>query len=1099
MKSPPYTFWNLPWFEKARRSDAVRYSFSLLCTAGAMIAWVLMDAPLADATPYQVLLPFVALAAWFGGTGPGILTTVGCTLWAITHSDGDVASLHQQLELVLFFPIGAFIAGLCGSLGKAREVAQTTANQLAISQQRYQSIVETASEGIWMTDTDFKTIFVNARMASLLGTTPDDMLGRKVNDYLFPEDQDVPALNVAHNLGQGHYNTESRYRHSSGEPIWFLVNVSLQQNAAGQLTGYLALHTDITERRRQSQELKRSNDRFERATKAVAGYIYEQDLKTDTIFRSSGFMDVLGYDPTRIPNTQQWWREQLNPADLPHFEAMAQISHTQGEQFSLEYRARHADGSYRWLWDRGLVIRDEDGGIQCVVGSVSDISARRSMEMALRESEANFRQLADSMPQIVWSSNPRGVPDYFNRRWYEYSGQADGTVGSGSWEAFHHPEDAARVRSEWENAMASAVPFRAQIRLRDKHGGYRWFLCRANPVFDGTGEQIVRWFATATDIDEQKHAADSQTFLANVGVLLGGSLDPQITLEQVTRLAVPHLGDWCFVALKNSEGVPEMVAAAHRSTEKLAAFWKRHTKYGFVNSATQGFPWVIRTGQPEIVEQTNEQMWRETIPQEEYRQEIREASHRSTMIVPLEVRGQILGAIGFSYAETDRHFSESDLPLAQELARRAAIAIENARLYRQLQDADRRKDEFLAMLAHELRNPLAAISGARSLMDELLEGEAKIITGTPRAILERQISQLSRLVDDLLDVSRITRGKIELRRKHVDFCDIVRNALDGVRPLILSRRHNLQVELPQGPVPVDADPARLGQIVSNLVTNAAKYTDPSGQITVSLGVSGHEAILRVRDNGTGLSPEMLQSIWGLFVQSDRTLERSQGGLGIGLTLVKSLAEMHGGRVGASSEGLGQGSEFFVALPLLAPQPETEQQTLRQPVSNSIPETGALESEISVSKAKRESNVPSKTTSNSSTSNASISNASTSKAPKSRILVVDDNEDAAMMLCAYLESCGHDVQVAHDGAQGLILACGWQPDVALLDIGMPGMDGYEVARKLRTLPEGVGMRLIAVTGYGQPADRDLAIEAGFNFHLTKPVDIEELKRMIETGN
>jgi signal transduction histidine kinase len=286
------------------------------------------------------------------------------------------------------------------------------------------------------------------------------------------------------------------------------------------------------------------------------------------------------------------------------------------------------------------------------------------------------------------------------------------------------------------------------------------------------------------------------------------------------------------------------------------------------------------------------------------------------MIVPLEVRGKILGAVGFSYAESDCHYSNAHLPLAQELARRAAIAIENARLYRQLQDADRRKDEFLAMLAHELRNPLAAISGARSLLDAILEGEAKTLTGTPRAILERQTSHLARLVDDLMDVSRITRGKIELRRQTVDFNEIIRSALDGVRPLILSRRHDLSIDLPPEAVQVNADPARLGQIVSNLVTNAAKYTDPGGQIFVSLSTKDSDAVLRVRDNGTGLRPDMIGSIWDLFVQNDRTLDRSQGGLGIGLTLVKSLAEMHGGRVGVHSEGLGKGSEFWVAIPRL---------------------------------------------------------------------------------------------------------------------------------------------------------------------------------------
>lgn len=1062
MKFLQPAFWNWPWLETARRSDTARYGFSLVCTLGAALSWAVMDAPLIDSTPYQVMLPFVALAAWFGGSGPGILASATTALWAVTHSNGEFVSLHQQLELLLYFPIGAFISALCGSLVAARQQAQKSTDELNVSEARYRSIVETASEGIWMTDADFVTTFVNGRMASLLGTTPDQILGRKVSDFLFDHDRDVPARNVAAHFEEGHYDTESRYRHSSGTAIWFQVNVSLLRDASNAVTGYLALHTDITERRRKDEELRRSNERFERATQAVAGYIYEHDLQSGSIYRSGGFLDLLGHAPQQTPPTFDWWRAQVHPDDLSYFDGAVGASLPQEEQFSLEYRVRHADGSYRWLWDRILVVRDANGEAEYMIGFISDISARRSAEVSLRESEANFRQLADSMPQIVWSSNPRGVPYYFNQRWYDYSGLEEGSVGLDSWEAFHHPDDSARVRAEWDEAMTNRAAFRCELRLREKNGKYRWFLCRANPVIDPATGEVSRWFGTATDIDEQRRATDAQTFLAEVGVLLSGSLDPQITLEQVTHLAVPHMGDWCMVALKNSEGMPEMVAVAHRSAEKVRAFWKRYGQQSFNLNDEKGFPYVIRTGKPQVLEDMLDGVEGHVYPGGRFYMEVQEGGHHSAMLVPLEVRGEILGAIAFTYAETDRHFSAADLPLAQELARRAAIAIENARLYRQLQDADRRKDEFLAMLAHELRNPLAAISGARSLMDELLEGEARTISATPRAILERQVSHLARLVDDLLDVSRITRGKIELRRKEIDFAEIVRNALDGVRPLIVSRRHNLRVELPAEAAWVDADPARLGQIVSNLVTNAAKYTDPGGHIVVHLETKGSEAVLQVSDNGTGLSPEMLHSIWGLFVQSDRTLERSQGGLGIGLTLVKSLAEMHGGRVAATSQGLGKGSQFLIALPLLR----------SQELPNAAQKNSLLEKGDSVA------DVP-----------ATAGN-------RNRVLVVDDNEDAAVMLCAWLENNGYDVQIAHDGPQGLVLAFGWKPDVALLDIGMPGMDGYEVARKLRSLPEGKDMRLIAVTGYGQPNDRDLAMEAGFDFHLTKPVELEELKGLLE---
>ncbi|RYG63513.1 PAS domain S-box protein, partial [bacterium] len=286
MKSQQTTFWNKPWLEAARRSDGTRYSFGFLCTLGAVLAWAVMARPLDDITPYQVMLPFVALAAWFGGSGPGIMATAVSALWAVTHSRGELDSLHQQLELLLFFPIGAFIATLCGSLVVARQRAQLAAHELDISQERYRSIVETASEGIWMTDANFNTTFVNQRMATLLGISPEAMVGRPVSDFLFAQDKDVPARNVAANFEVGHYDTESRYRHSSGATIWFQVNVSMLRDSSGELTGYLALHTDITERRHQDEELRRSNDRYHRAAQAVAGYIYEHDLQTGEIYRS---------------------------------------------------------------------------------------------------------------------------------------------------------------------------------------------------------------------------------------------------------------------------------------------------------------------------------------------------------------------------------------------------------------------------------------------------------------------------------------------------------------------------------------------------------------------------------------------------------------------------------------------------------------------------------------------------------------------------------------------------------------------------------------------------------------------------------------------
>jgi CheY-like chemotaxis protein len=347
-----------------------------------------------------------------------------------------------------------------------------------------------------------------------------------------------------------------------------------------------------------------------------------------------------------------------------------------------------------------------------------------------------------------------------------------------------------------------------------------------------------------------------------------------------------------------------------------------------------------------------------------------------------------------------------------------------------------------------LRNPLAPIKNAARLL--LLRGSADGQAGWAGRVIERQADQMARLVDDLLDVSRISRGQITLRRRRVELAEVVGRAVEGSRPLIEARRHELVEALPPGPVWLEADPVRLAQVVGNLLNNAAKYTEDGGRITLSAVTEGGEAVLRVRDTGLGIAPEMLPRIFEMFTQADRSLERSQGGLGVGLTLVKRLVEMHGGSVEAESEGPGRGSEFVVRLPVIVPPP------VQLPQRSNGGEGAA--------------------------------------AAGLRILVVDDNRDAAESLSLLLRTRGHDVRTAHDGVAGLEAAASFRPDVALLDIGMPRLSGYDLARRIRGQAWGQGMVLIALTGWGQEEDRRRSAQAGFDHHLVKPVDPDALQEL-----
>lgn len=380
------------------------------------------------------------------------------------------------------------------------------------------------------------------------------------------------------------------------------------------------------------------------------------------------------------------------------------------------------------------------------------------------------------------------------------------------------------------------------------------------------------------------------------------------------------------------------------------------------------------------------------------------------------------------------------------------LAEENARLRKaeeKLKEEARRKDEFLAMLGHELRNPLAPVRNALQIMK--MPGAAETEVEAARDMMDRQIQHLVRLVDDLLDVSRIMWNRIELHSERVDLGTVFGRAVETAQAAIDAQGHRLHVSMPPEPLALQADPVRLAQVISNLLMNAAKYTDKAGDIWLSAERDDHEAVIRVRDTGIGIDEALLPQVFDLFVQSNRSLARSQGGLGIGLTLVKRLVEMHGGTVCATSAGPGQGSEFTIRLPLLG--------------STQGNETPAPASDSSAGTRQR------------------------------RILIVDDNTDAATSAAVLLRLIGHKVETAGDGAAALELAARFRPEIALLDIGLPGMSGYELARALRAQHENQGAILIAVTGYGQEEDRRMSYDAGFDRHLVKPVDPAALIQLV----
>lgn len=424
---------------------------------------------------------------------------------------------------------------------------------------------------------------------------------------------------------------------------------------------------------------------------------------------------------------------------------------------------------------------------------------------------------------------------------------------------------------------------------------------------------------------------------------------------------------------------------------------------------------------------------------------------RGWLAVPLVGRdGRNLGLIQLS-DKSEGEFTEEDEGVLVQLAQMASVAVENARLVESLREADRRKDEFLALLAHELRNPLAPLRNGLQVMK--LAATDPDLVAQARAMMERQLGHMVRLIDDLLDISRISRHKLRLRRSRVRLDDVIHSAVETARPLIDAAGHELTVSLPPEPVHLDADLTRLAQVVGNLLANSARYTEPGGRITLTGERRDGEVVISVRDTGIGIPPEQLGAIFDMFSQVDRGPDRSTGGLGIGLALVKGLVEMHGGTVSAESPGVGQGSTFTVRLPVRDEPAEA---------AHPAADVGG-----------------------------------TAPGPGLRALVVDDNRDAAASLAMMLRLLGHEVGLAHDGVQAVEVAEAFRPQAIFMDIGMPRLNGYEATRRIREQPWGRSMAIIALTGWGQEDDRRRSHEAGCDAHLVKPASLEDLKNLLNT--
>lgn len=538
--------------------------------------------------------------------------------------------------------------------------------------------------------------------------------------------------------------------------------------------------------------------------------------------------------------------------------------------------------------------------------------------------------------------------------------------------------------------------------------------------------------------ESARHAAAEEAnrrlaFLAEAGAVLGRSLDFDATARDVICLPIPRLAELSALICEPRGSLPRTSVTARLAADGSHLIRDFTDSERLPKDLLDAMQLALASGERISLLRPDHAGTSESI---------------YCMAFPLQTRGRTSAVLALSRDPGRPNFNNNDIVMAAAFVSRAAIALENAVLHDELQAADHQKNSFLSMLAHELRNPLAPMRNAVQLLGLRAPEEPDL--QWIREVIDRQIVQMVRLVDDLLDISRITQGKIRLQLEPIELTTIVGHAVEASKPLIDSRQHQLAVSLPTQSVWINGDLARLAQVLTNLLNNAAKYTDEGGQIWLTVRCDGETATITVRDTGIGIPEHMIHAIFDLFTQVDRTLDRSQGGLGIGLTLVRQLTEMHGGSVSATSAGPGLGAEFTVKLPVL---------------KDSVP-TATVEPSQSLPGGW-----------------------------KTKILVVDDNVDSADTMARLLHLSGHTVHVAYDGKSGLAAAQTFQPAIILLDIGLPGMDGYEVARSLRELPTTRDALLIAMTGYGQRKDELRARQAGFDHHLIKPVEFDVFETIL----
>ena len=981
---------------------------------------------------------------------------------------------------------------------------QTIAEQV---DRELKACLDDAAEGLHWVGPDGTILWANHTELNLLGYSPEEYIGHHIAE--FHVDQPViEDILLRLTRGETLRNYEARLRRKDGSIRHVLINSNVLWRD-DQFLHTRCFTRDITERRAIAELKERLADIVEHSEDAIIS----QDLDGLITSWNPAAERIYGYAAEEAKGQSI---RLIIPPDREHEEANVVRRVRAGERVPPFDTVRlRKDGSPIDVALTVSPIRDRDRQVVGASKIARDISEQKRIEHELREVQHRLMGLATAAASLVGSPNVDAILSAaigVARDVFRADGYALWRVNAaGEWrivrsfgvsDAFASRivrVDAAEPGHRSESRVPFAEPLACEdvssapmledmrdayrlegissmivfpLAIRGERSGTMVFYskqpCRYSDLDVRVGTALTNLVAasiTTAELHEEQriareaadHARQQAAFLAEAGRRLGESLDYETTLKAVAKLAVPTVADWCAVDIVGERGMLQRVAVAHVDPKKVEFAQRLQERYPADPNAPGGVYEVIRTGKPVLVSRISTNLIDAAARDDEHRRILQELQLTSYMCVPLMTHSRAFGAITFVSAESGREYADDDLPLAQELAARASLAVDNARSYKLASDASRLKDEFLATLSHELRTPLNAVLGYSRLLRLGTLAPEKHYRGIE--VIERNATALKQIIEDVLDISRIVAGRLRLNVEPVDLPGVLDEATATMTPAAQAKGVRLETVIDPIASPVSADPERLLQIVWNLLSNAIKFTPRGGKVQLRLSRVNSHVEVTVSDTGRGIEPDFLPLVFERFRQADASFSRAEGGLGLGLAIARQLVELHGGTISAASEGIGHGATFTVKLPLMIMHPVPSAEGTREqpradrlaPTLDSMPRLEGL-----------------------------------------HVLAVDDEPDSLNLLKTVLEAAGARVTTSHSAPAALEALGASRADVIVADIGMPGMDGLQLIRAVRRMPAPAhSTPAAALTAYARSQDRITSLASGYQMHLVKPIDPVEL--------